>query len=127
MLTRRELQDRAPQTHLYGPLAALLAALAFAGIAWGLSNYVFFDATPPDLPAVDMTVELGSALIDPLRFLPPFEAVSVLLLSALIGAVLVAGGTGPAKRPPEWAGPRDLPVAPVPSEARESEGRNRRA
>jgi NADH-quinone oxidoreductase subunit J len=101
MLTRRELQDRAPQTHRYGPLAALLAVVVFAGTAWGLSNYFFFNVTPPELPAADMTAELGSALIDPKRFLLPFEAVSVLLLSALIGAVLVAGGSGSAKRPPD--------------------------
>jgi len=99
MLTRREQQDcepkdRIPQTHRYGPLAALLAAALVAGIAWGISQYEFFGMTPPALPAGDMVMELGSALVDPMRFLLPFEAVSVLLLSALIGSVLVAGGAG---------------------------------
>jgi NADH-quinone oxidoreductase subunit J len=92
MLTRREQQDGIPQTHHYGPVAALLAAGIVAGIVWGLSHYVFFNLTPPSLPAGDNVMELGSALIDPTRFLLPFEAVSVLLLSALVGAVLVAGG-----------------------------------
>ena len=93
MLTRRELQDRSPQAHRYWPAAALLGAAAFAGIAWGLSHYVFFNAAPPPLPKGDLIVELGGALVDPARFLIPFEAVSILLLSALVGAVLVAGGT----------------------------------
>src|SRR4030043_1060946 len=31
MLTRHDLQDRAPQTHPYGPLAAFLAVIVFAG------------------------------------------------------------------------------------------------
>ena len=93
MLTRREQQDRSPQAHRYWPVAALLDAAAFAGIAWGLSQYVFFNLLPPSLPAGDSIVELGKALVDPARFLIPFEAVSILLLSALIGAVMVAGGT----------------------------------
>jgi NADH-quinone oxidoreductase subunit J len=93
MLTRHELQDRTPQAHRYWPIAALLSAAVFAGIAWGLSQNVFFNVTPPALPAGDAIVALGSALVDPARFLIPFEAVSVLLLSALIGAVLVAGGS----------------------------------
>ena len=93
MLTRRELQDRSPQAHSYWPVAALLGAVTFVGIAWGLSRYVFFSVPPPSLPAGDAIVALGDALVDPARFLVPFEAVSVLLLSALIGAVLVAGGS----------------------------------
>jgi len=92
MLTRRELQDRSPQTHRYWPLAAALGAVAFVGIAWGLSQYVFFNMTPSVLPAGDTVAQLGAALVDPERFLVPFEAVSVLLLSALVGAALVAGG-----------------------------------
>jgi NADH-quinone oxidoreductase subunit J len=93
MLTRHELQDRSPQAHRYWPVAVLLGAIVFAGIAWGLSQYVFFNAAPPSLPAGDAVAALGAALVDPARFLIPFEAVSVLLLSALIGAVLVAGGS----------------------------------
>jgi NADH-quinone oxidoreductase subunit J len=93
MLTRRELQDHSPQTHRYWPVAAVLGAAAFAGIAWGLSHYVFFNAPPPSLPPGDAVAELGAALVDPARFLVPFEAVSVLLLSALIGAALIGGGT----------------------------------
>jgi NADH-quinone oxidoreductase subunit J len=100
MLTRRDQSEGIPQTHRYWPLAALLAALAVAGIGWGISRYIFFNQPPPPLPAGDAVVELGKALIDPQGFLVPFEAVSVLLLSALIGAVLVAGGAQ-AKKPTE--------------------------
>jgi NADH-quinone oxidoreductase subunit J len=92
MLTRRELQDRSPQTHSYWPIAALLGVVVFAGIAWSLSHYVFFNLSPAVLPPGDTVAALGAALVDPARFLVPFEAVSILLLSALIGAALVAGG-----------------------------------
>lgn len=98
MLTRREQQEGFPQSHRYAPLAALLVAAIVVGIAAGLSQYVFFNLTAPALPPGDKVLELGSALVDPLRFLLPFEAVSILLLSALIGAVLVAGGAGAEKR-----------------------------
>ncbi|MBN2086330.1 MAG: NADH-quinone oxidoreductase subunit J [Anaerolineales bacterium] len=98
MLTRLEQQERIPQTHRYWPAAALLAAVIVAGVAWGLWQYGFFDQTPPALPAADPIVELGRALVDPEKFLIPFEAVSVLLLSALIGAVLVAGGANKKER-----------------------------
>jgi NADH-quinone oxidoreductase subunit J len=101
MLTRRELQDHSPQTHRYGPVAALLGAAVFAGIVWGLSHYVFFNVTAPSLPEGDPVAELGAALVDPARFLLPFEAVSILLLSALIGAALIAGGTKEKDRPGE--------------------------
>jgi NADH-quinone oxidoreductase subunit J len=94
MLTRREQQEQAAQSHRYAPLAALLAAMIVAGIVWGLSQYVFFDLTASALPPGDRIMDLGGALVDPQKFLLPFEAVSVLLLSALIGAVLVAGGAG---------------------------------
>ncbi len=106
MLTRREQQESVPQTHGYWPAAALLAAVIAAGILWGLSQYVFFNQTPPTLPAVDPIVELGSALVDPKQFLVPFEAVSVMLLSALIGAVLVAGGADPSHPSPIPVGAR---------------------
>jgi NADH-quinone oxidoreductase subunit J len=97
MLTRSEQQEQAPQTHRYGPLAAILAVIIFTGIAGGLSQYEFINLLPAPIHAGDSVLELGSALIDPIRFLIPFEAVSILLLSALIGAVILAGGAG-AKR-----------------------------
>ena len=99
MLTRRDQQESVPQTHRYWPAAALLAAVIAAGIVWGLSQYEFFAITPPALPSNDQIVALGKALVDPQQFLVPFEAVSILLLSALIGAVLVAGGADKKERP----------------------------
>ena len=99
MLTRREQQESVPQTHRYWPAAALLAAAIVAGIVWGLSQYEFFAITTPALPSNDQIVALGKALVDPRQFLVPFEAVSILLLSALIGAVLVAGGTDGGDQP----------------------------
>jgi len=97
MLTRREQGEQTAQSHRYAPAAALLSAAIVGGIVWGLSQYMFFGQTASALPPGDPVMELGSALVDELRFLLPFEAVSVLLLSALIGSVLVAGGAGKGK------------------------------
>jgi len=38
----------------------------------------------------DATFELGRALVDPNRFMLPFEVASVLLAGALIGAIYIA-------------------------------------
>ncbi len=92
MLTRRELREGGPQTHRYWPLAALAAVGIFAGLLWALSQYAFFGIQAPALEDADTVAELGKALIDPQKFLVVFEATSVLLLAALIGAVMVAGG-----------------------------------
>jgi NADH-quinone oxidoreductase subunit J len=92
MLTAQPLRARGPQTARHWPLAALIALIVLAGLGWALSGYAAFTAAPPPLPAADSLTELGRALIDPQRFLIPFEATSVLLLAALIGAVTVAGG-----------------------------------
>jgi NADH-quinone oxidoreductase subunit J len=97
MLTRRDQRRDAVQSRPYAPLAAVLAALIVAGLAAGLAQAPFFGQTAAEPPPVDPVRELGNALLDPSRFLVPFEAVSVLLLSALVGAVLVAGGTGRGK------------------------------
>jgi NADH-quinone oxidoreductase subunit J len=94
MLTRRAASGDERAAHRYAPAAALLAGLVFAGLSAGLSQSGVFSRAPGTLPAGDPVVALGSALIDPQRFLVPFEVVSILLLAALIGAVLVAGGAG---------------------------------
>jgi NADH-quinone oxidoreductase subunit J len=92
MLTAQPLRERGPQTHRHWPLAALVALILLAGLVWAFAGFPASSVTPPALPAGDSVVELGRALIDPQRFLVPFEATSVLLLAALVGAVTIARG-----------------------------------
>lgn len=52
---------------------------------WGAS---FTETNPPPVPE-DSIAELGSAFVDPERFMLPFEVASILLMAALVGAVML--------------------------------------
>jgi len=52
---------------------------------WGAD---FTEENPADVPA-DSIVKLGEDLVDPDKYMLPFEVASVLLMAALIGAVLL--------------------------------------
>ncbi len=56
---------------------------------WGAS---FTEKNPPPVPE-DSIVELGSAFVDPERFMLPFEVASILLMAALVGAVMLVRPT----------------------------------
>lgn len=88
MLTRRVMQDTGTQVNRQWWAGALVAGIAFAGlavlfrgIAWPVAEALTGDYLP----------ELGVALVDPNRYAIPFEVASVLLLAALIGSIAVAG------------------------------------
>ena len=51
-------------------------------------NAEFTRKNPPDVPASSVS-DLGMALVDPDRFMLPFEVASVLLMAALIGAAML--------------------------------------
>ena len=91
MLTRRELRDQGAQHNRGWWLSAVIAALAFSGLAWMLGGWSggahLAGAMPPEFDAIGL---LGEALISPDAFVLPFEVASVLLVAALIGAVYVA-------------------------------------
>jgi NADH-quinone oxidoreductase subunit J len=42
-------------------------------------------------PSPDNLADLGRALVDPNRFVLPFEVASVLLIGALIGSIVIVG------------------------------------
>lgn len=67
------------------PLAFVVAAVVFAGLTWGI-----WDAFGNERIALKpvRTAELGTSLFR--NFVLPFEAVSVLLLAALVGAIVLA-------------------------------------
>lgn len=64
-------------------------AVAVAGLVALLSGYTIVrGGAPKRLPEALSTAELGRVLLDPLAL--PFEALSVLLLGAMIGAIVLA-------------------------------------
>lgn len=93
MLTRKEMRDRGSQTRSNWWLPALLGVLILAGLIFLIFGQPAVNRTAPAIPAgVDPLRLLGSALVSPDGYVLPFEAASVLLLSALVGAVYVAIG-----------------------------------
>jgi NADH-quinone oxidoreductase subunit J len=91
MLTRKDMRDTGPQVNKSWWAGALVAVLAFAGLAALLSGWSGFSKTAAELPAgFDAVSLLGEALVSPEAYVLPFEVASVLLLAALVGAVYVA-------------------------------------
>lgn len=87
MFTRDVLGKKVHVNAAQWPLALLFSALMLVVLGVVLSR-VGGPAAPPALPAGDPIVALGQALVGPYGL--PFEAASVLLLVALVGAVLVS-------------------------------------
>lgn len=91
MLTRKELRDRGAQLNRGWWLGALVAVMAFVGLALMVRGWSGFSKLPQAMPAgFDAVGSLGNALVAPDAFVLPFEVASVLLLAALIGAVYIA-------------------------------------
>ena len=86
MLTRRVMAEETSLINEQWGIAGTIAGLLFAALAllavgteWRIS-----DAAPP----ADTIVALGQALLGP--YVLPFEVVSIVLLVALIGAIIIA-------------------------------------
>jgi NADH-quinone oxidoreductase subunit J len=91
MLTRRDLLDKGPQTHSNWWISALLGLLILTGLVLLIFNVPGVDRTANALPGgLDTVLALGTALVSPDAYVLPFEVASVLLLSALVGAVYIA-------------------------------------
>jgi NADH-quinone oxidoreductase subunit J len=91
MLTRNVMLPDPGQLNRGFILAGLGSALMLAGVAFALSAWPGFMALPGTLdPAADPVVTLGLALTDPQGFALPFEAISILLLSAVVGGIYIA-------------------------------------
>lgn len=80
----QEEQDRGSMWHKGG--AFVLVALLFVTVFWGIQG-TSWNTTPAQL-AENNTFEIGSQLFT--NYVIPFEMVSVLLLVALVGAIILA-------------------------------------
>jgi NADH-quinone oxidoreductase subunit J len=85
MLTRAPMGRSALDNQTKG-IAFLVAAGTFGVLTWLIWD-AFGDEQIP-LKQVVRTQEIGKSLFD--RFVLPFEAISVLLLAALVGAIVLA-------------------------------------
>lgn len=93
MLTRREMLDKGAQTRSNWWLPALLGLLILVGLVFLILGQPVFAQSAAALPAgIDTLRSLGTALISPDAYVLPFEVASILLLSALVGAVYIATG-----------------------------------
>ena len=89
MLTRRVMMaDVGSQVNTSWWLGALLSLLLFATVTWMVLQMEW-----PSLPITDLSLtlnELGHSLVDPDKYVLPFELASIMLIVALIGAVAIA-------------------------------------
>ena len=86
MLTRRVMSETpGAQTNSQWPLAALVAAALFGVLALVTSQDWPISA---EAPPADSVAALGAAFLGP--YILPFEIISVLLMAALVGAIIIA-------------------------------------
>lgn len=91
MLTHNLASDIGPRFNKSWPWALLLSIIFFGGLVWLLSSWSGINTALPEMSTkTDPLTELGVALVSPDAYVIPFELVSVLLLAALIGAIVVA-------------------------------------
>jgi NADH-quinone oxidoreductase subunit J len=93
MLTRRVMEDIGPQVNRSWPFAAFAMLLLLVGLVAAIGGWSGFQTALPDYTAEAQNAsvaQLGMALVSADAYVLPFEAASVLLLSALIGAIFVA-------------------------------------
>lgn len=89
MLTSQLAVKRITQTNQHATVAVFVCLMFVLG-AWILiTNTRVWKIAPQELPA-DNIITLGKLLMT--QFMLPFEVVSILLLAALIGAVVLARG-----------------------------------
>ncbi len=70
---------------------ALVAVLGiFGGLSAVMLTWPRLQVSPGVRPADSILTDFGTALVNPLGFVIPFEVASVLLLAALIGAIYIA-------------------------------------
>ncbi|MFV1989940.1 MAG: NADH-quinone oxidoreductase subunit J [Acidimicrobiales bacterium] len=87
MLTRAPIGVMPHLTGKNWPVALGISLLLFGVLSWALVDY-FEDVELPRPEVVATTRDVGDSIFS--QYILPFEAVSVLLLAALIGAIVLA-------------------------------------
>jgi NADH-quinone oxidoreductase subunit J len=87
MLTRAPMGSRSGLTSTQWPMGLMVAALFGGIITYALIDEFGTDELP-DNPVLFKSADVGDSIFS--QYLVPFEAISVLLLAALIGAIVLA-------------------------------------
>ena len=87
MLTRAPIGSVVAMTSRQWPIALFTALLLAGALGYALIDAFGDDELPTDA-TLQRTADVGDSIFS--QYLVPFEAVSVLLLAALIGAVVLA-------------------------------------
>ncbi|MET8557978.1 NADH-quinone oxidoreductase subunit J [Streptomyces sp. NPDC004959] len=119
MLTRAPIGRSGDADSRNRPLAAAVAVLAAAGLVWVVTDafrttYLRLDGDHPQ----GTTAATGAFLFR--HWVLPFEALSVLLLAALVGAIVLSRKRGDNAAPPRKPKPRPRTTPPAPGRARGS-------
>lgn len=93
MMTRNVMEDVGPQSNRGWGLALVGSVILFAGISALLLTWNEVQTKLIEIPTVngENIQMLGLAFVDPMGYLIPFEAASVLLLAALVAAIFLTG------------------------------------
>lgn len=93
MMTRNVMEDVGPQSNRGWVLALVGALILFVGLSALLLTWDGIQTALIEIPAVngENIQMLGLAFVDPMGYLIPFEAASVLLLAALVAAIFLTG------------------------------------
>lgn len=93
MLTRKVMEDAGPQINTNWVIAGIVSLGLLVGLGGMLLPWSGIHAAAPAYStetSAQTVNQLGLALVSPDAYVLPFEAASVLLLAALIGAIYVA-------------------------------------
>lgn len=91
MLTRRALEDQGKQFNRATLITLVIVSVIFAGLVLSLKSWVPLQSLTIPLSTEQQNIgTLGLALTAVNGFALPFEATSILLLAAMIGAIYVA-------------------------------------
>lgn len=93
MMTRNVMEDVGPQSNRGWGLALVGSLILFAGISGVLLTWNEVQTKLIEIPTIngENIQMLGLAFVDPMGYLIPFEAASVLLLAALVAAIFLTG------------------------------------
>ncbi|MED1791161.1 NADH-quinone oxidoreductase subunit J [Brevibacillus nitrificans] len=92
MLTKHDAYDEGTGRKWKNRFILLFVALVFALLFWGIQNTAWPASPPPAASGVGNAKEIGLVVFT--EYVIPFELVSVLLLVALIGAIIMAKKEG---------------------------------
>jgi NADH-quinone oxidoreductase subunit J len=91
MLTRRALEDQGGQFNRATLVTLVIVSVILAGLIFSIRAWAPLQATILPLAIDQQNIgTLGLELTDPNKFALPFEATSILLLAAMIGAIYIA-------------------------------------